>query len=80
MRLSELIAQDDRYDVDLEIHDGDIVTDLVLLARVARLTDTNDALVIGATEATGGIVQYGIVRSACLQVEQWMTTAPDDEP
>ncbi len=80
MRLSELIAQDPRYDVDIEIHDGDIVTDIVMLVRVARLTDTDDALVIGATEATGGIVQYGIVRSACLQVEQWMTTSPDDEP
>jgi hypothetical protein len=79
MRLSELIAQDDRYDLDLEIHDGDIVTDIVMLVRVARLTDTDDALVIGATEATGGIVQYGIVRSACLQVEQWMTAPPDEE-
>ncbi|KAB2808326.1 hypothetical protein F9L07_22690 [Pimelobacter simplex] len=80
MRLSELIAQDDRYDVDLNLEDGDIVTDLVALIRIQRLTDTDDALIIGATDTTGGIVQYGIVRSACLQVEQWMTTEHDDEP
>ena len=70
MRLSELIAQDARYDIDLDLEDGDIVTDLVALIRIQRLTDTDDALVIGATETTGWIVQYGIVRSACLQVEQ----------
>jgi hypothetical protein len=72
IRLSELLAQDDRYDHDLELEDGDIVTDVVTLFRIQRLSDTDDALVIGGTETTGGIVQYGIIRAACLQVEKWM--------
>lgn len=79
MRLSELIAHDQRHDIDLDIIDGDIVTDLVTLVRVQRLTDTDDALVIGATDTTGGIVQYGMVRAAVLQVEDWMVNGIPDE-
>lgn len=79
MKLSELLAGDDRYDIDLELDDGDIVTDVITLVRVQRLTDTDDALIIGATETTGGIVQYGIVRAACLQVEDWMINGAGDE-
>jgi hypothetical protein len=79
VRLSELIASDDRYDLDLDLADGDIVTDVVTLLRVQRLTDTDDALIIATTEDTGGLVQYGIVRAACLQVEKWMAWPDGDE-
>ena len=71
MRLSQLIADNPHLDHDVEIQDGDIPTDLISLSRVVRLTDTDDALLIGSSDM-GGIVQYGIVRSACLQVEAWM--------
>lgn len=79
MRLSELIATDDRYDVDVDLADDDIVTDVIALVRVQRLADTDDALIIGATETTGGIVQYGVIRAACLQVEDWMVNGAGDE-
>lgn len=79
MRLSDLIATDERYDVELDLEDGDIVTDIVALIRVQRLTDTDDALITAATETTGGIVQYGILRSAVLQAERWMAWGDGDE-
>lgn len=78
MKLSDLIATDDRYDMDVDLADGDIVTDVVTLLRVQRLTDTDDALIIATTEDTGGIVQYGIVRTACVQVEKWMAWPDGD--
>jgi hypothetical protein len=79
VNLSELIASDSRYDLDLDLADGDIVTDVVTLLRVQRLTDTDDALIVATTEDTGGLVQYGIVRAACLQVEKWMAWPDGDE-
>lgn len=79
MRFSELIADDDRYDIDLDLADDDIVTDVIALVRVQRLADTDDALIIGSTETTGSIVQYGIIRTACLQVEDWMVNGAGDE-
>lgn len=72
MKLSELLAANPDLDVDLELEEGDIVTDLMALVRIQRLSDTDDALVIGSSKHSGGIVQYGLVQAARLQIEDWM--------
>lgn len=64
--------------IDVEIEDGDIITDLVVLIRVQKLDDTDDCLVIGSTENTGGIVCSGMIHAARLQHDKWMTEGEDE--
>ncbi len=78
MRLSALIAQDARYDVDLDVVDDDVVADVMVLLRVVRLTDSTDAIVIGSMDTTGGVVQYGMLRAANLEIERAMWNGTED--
>lgn len=79
MKLSELIHRDRRLDVDVEIGDGDIISDILVLARAVQINDATDALVLASSEGTTGITQYGIVCSAKLELEMLMTNGDDDE-
>ena len=58
--------------IDVDIEEGDIVTDLVVIARVQRLDDTDDSLILSGTENTGGIVFHGMLTTAVLQHTQWL--------
>lgn len=80
MRLSELLEQRPDLDHELEVDEGDIVTEILSLVRMVRLAgaETSDALIIGAANNTTGIVQYGIVRAAALQIEAWMLRGQDE--
>ena len=77
-KLSELIAEDPRLDAEIDLADDDIITDITVLLRTTTLASTDDALLIGASEGTGGIVQYGLVCAAKLQVEDWMVNGDGD--
>lgn len=66
--MSELIEATPDLDVETFVTDGDIVTDLIIIARVQRLTDTADALCIGSTNHTGHIVWLGMLHKALLQM------------
>lgn len=59
--------------MELEVRDDDVIADVVVLVRTASMGELSDALVIGTSDGCGGIVQYGIVCSAKLQLEKWMT-------
>lgn len=72
MKLSEFLALNPELDHDIEIEDDDIVSDIVVGMRAVRLTDTDDALLLSASDHTTGIVQYGIVCTAKLQLDDWM--------
>lgn len=71
--LTDLIEASPDLDLETYVQDGDIVTDLIVIARVQRLTDTADALCIGSTEHTGHILWLGMLHKALLQM------GPDDD-
>lgn len=75
--LREVLA--DLGPIDLELEDSDIITDVVAIIRVQRLSDTDDAIIIGATGNMGGVVCHGMLSSALLLHQQWMTNGPEDE-
>lgn len=60
-----------------EIEEDDIITDVVVLVRAQKLNTTDDVLVIASSVNTGGIVCHGILTSAVLQHEMWMTEGDD---
>lgn len=62
-----------------ELDEGDIITDAIILLRVQSLEDTEDFLVIGVSENTGGIVTHGILTSAVLQHTKWMTLGSEGQ-
>lgn len=78
MKLSELLATNPRLDLDLEIDPEDYVADILVLGRAVQLETNTDCLLLGASDGTTGIVQYGLVRAATLQVEDMMTDPPED--
>lgn len=65
--------------IEVEVEEGDIITDLMVLIRVQKLQDTDDALVLGNMEHTGGIVNYGMIMAAKLQMEKWMTEPQEED-
>lgn len=73
------VLQEIEPDMMIDVEAGDIVTDIVVLARIQRLDDTYDALLISTTENTGGMTQYGIVCAAKLQMEDWMMNGAGDD-
>lgn len=79
MNLEEALKNLQPIEVDIE--DGDIITDVIVLIRVQTLESTDDSLVIGSTPHTGGIVCHGILTSAVIQHELWMVQdhREDDE-
>ena len=73
MKLSEWLKENPDFDHDVELEDGDVVSDMLSLWRIVRIDDmSSDCLVIGAPDHTTGIMQYGIVCAAKLQLEDWM--------
>lgn len=81
MKLTQILDEnwDSLGDVDIELDEGDIVTDLLVVARVTSLQSTDDNIILGVSKGMAGITQYGIVCAAKLQVEQWMINGDDDE-
>lgn len=74
MKLSTFLADNPDLDAELDVEEGDVVTDMVTLARVVRIDrKAEDALLLAAPDHVTGILQYGIICSAKLQVEVWMT-------
>ena len=73
MDVRQLLAE--RFDepIEIDLGDDDIVTGVVVLLRVSRLTDTNESLTMGVNDSMGGITQYGMVRAAVVNVEHLMT-------
>lgn len=78
MKLSEFLTENPTFDHEVDILDGDVVSDLISLWRVVRLDSAHDTLLIGAPDHVTGIIQYGIVGAALLQVQDWMLN-PDEE-
>ena len=72
MDARQVFAEHYDEEIDIDLEDDDIITGVVVLVRVQRLTDTDEALLIGVNGSMGGITQYGMVRSAVLQVENAM--------
>lgn len=72
MKLSEWLEENPGFDHDLDLRDGDVVSDVITLARLVRLDESGDALIIGVPDHMTGIMQYGLICVAKLQVEQWM--------
>lgn len=51
--------------VDLDIEDGDIITDVVVIARIQDLDRPGEeALAIGASSHTGFLLQRGMIEEA----------------
>lgn len=78
MDIRQLLQDREIGAIELDIEDGDIVTDVVVLVRCQRLDTTDDMLEIGCTEHTGGITQFGIIGAANLQVSDWMVNGDGD--
>lgn len=78
MMLSELLAHNPSLDCEVEVEPDDIVTDVVVLLRAVQLEDRTDGLIIGTPEGTAGIVQYGMVCAAQVQLQAWMTHIPGE--
>lgn len=81
MKLSELLKIAPELDHEVDLKDGDFVSDLMVVSRVINMDEEpgTDALIISKSDHTTGIVQYGIIASAQLQVEHWMTGGMDDD-
>lgn len=48
--------------VDLDIEDGDIITDVVVIARLQDLDlPGEEALALGCSSNTGGVLQRGMI-------------------
>jgi hypothetical protein len=75
--LDYLTEHPEMGDIDLELIDGDIITEIVVVARVQSLQNTDDQVIISVSDGVGGILQYGIVCAGKLQLEHWMMK--DDE-
>lgn len=65
--------------IDIELEDGDIVTDVVVLARVQRLDHKHDSLITASSDATGGITLYGMICAAKLEFEDAMMNPDEDD-
>lgn len=72
MKLSELLALQPNLDLEVDLEPEAVVTEAVLLLRDVRLDDRTDALGFWTSEGTTGIIQYGLVCSAKLRLEQLM--------
>lgn len=62
---------------ELDIPEGSVVTDAVVLCRVAQ-ADGLTTLVIGVTESTGGLDQFGLVAAAFAILSEDWRKAEDD--
>lgn len=57
-------------DIELDLEDGDIVMDAIVLARVQRADDSGiSGILIGVTETTDDIVVNGMIRRAVQIIE-----------
>jgi len=81
--LSALLVAQPHLDIDIEIRDGDVVVDLVAVARIVMARpdgSMRDALSIGCTTSTGAFAQHGILASAERLTGDAVRRDPDDEP
>lgn len=73
MRLSEFLAVHPHLDMDVaNTDDGALVVDAVLLLRDVDMMTTHDRIGVWSSDGLGGVIQYGIVCSAKLQLERFM--------
>jgi hypothetical protein len=69
-------------EIDLDLEDGDLVLDCIVLARIARADDSGiSGLLIGTTDTTDDIVVNGMIRRAVQIIESDVITLMlgDDE-
>ena len=79
MKLSEFLSQRPDLDPDIDVFEEDVVTDVLIAMRAVQMADeqTTDALVLAASDNTTGIIQYGIVCAAKLELDRLMTDGED---
>jgi hypothetical protein len=65
----------------LDLDDGDMVTDAVVLARVSKGDDGSTVIVMGSTEGTAWLDQFGLVKAAdnILSFAAWREDRSDDD-
>lgn len=70
MMLSELIAQRPDLDCDMgEVTEETYIANVFAICREVLLEEDADALVLGASAGTTGIIQYGMVTTTKLDLE-----------
>lgn len=79
MDLRELLEKQSLGPIEMEVNEGEIVTDLVVIGRLQTLGDTDDQVTISTTEHTGGVLAHGIISSGLILHTQWMTQGKDEE-
>lgn len=79
MDVRDILQNQSLGPMEMEIEDGEIVTDLVVIARVQSMGDTADQILLTTTEHSGGVVTHGILTSAVLLHSSWMTDGRGDE-
>lgn len=60
MKLKDALAT---LDIEFDIDEGDLLTDVVVIARVSRL-DGDTSIIHATTEGTDGITKLGLVTAA----------------
>ena len=59
--------------IELEgLDEGDIVTDLIVIARSQGLDSSDDSILIAISDNTGGVTAHGMLTSAVVLHTGWM--------
>jgi hypothetical protein len=78
VKLSELIAQHPHLDMDVEVEEGTIIMDAVLLIRDVDPETRHDSLGLWCTDGLGGIIQYGMICAGKYDLERLMWHGAQD--
>ena len=74
----ELMEALETLDFDIELGDGDLVTDVLVIAKVVRL-DGPTTILHAATSGTDGITKLGLVTAASRVISShWESYEADD--
>lgn len=76
--LREYLKDDPHGPIIMLLDEDDIVTDMVVLLRVQKLSNTDDQIVFSTTENTGGVVTHGMLTSAVILHSDWMINGKDE--
>lgn len=79
--MSERLVTVGDHNIVLDLHEDDIVTDVIVLARVMRMGDPpgSSGLVIGTSQGVDEIVQRGMLGLAQSMMEWGCTCEGDGE-
>ena len=73
------IADLNQLKIEANLEDGDLITDAILLMRVARVDKDGSALVIASTPGVDWITQLGMVEAARTIMHDTSGDDDDDE-